>query len=464
MSTTPTSVQQSEPARIKYSLANVFGLAALAWPLLNAMMNSFWQYFMTDVALIATGVVALVLSISRTLEWVTVIIAGIIMEKVSFKKGKYAPWLLMAPTGVTIFFVLMFINYPLSQMAKAIMLGTFYVLAAFFINFMVITQNTMVALIGKRNQNDRALLSAKRGQGSALGKLIFGVVGLPLVLLFNGGNEAAAPGYVLATLIFGVVMILVFVLLYKMLPEGIDDPAMVEKKDKLSVGQMFKALGKTPPLIAFVLADSMRYIAQFTLIGLNMYIFTYVYDQVALFAVLMTAMNFVSLGAAFLAEILARFMDKRTLYISGLLTMAVFFCAAFLFAHTAIVYVVLICCAYLGSGLANSTNVAVTADAILYNQWKTGKDAKGFLNSIGSYPPKFGNLISGYITGFGLVAIGFVANTEMAAATLTGLKALATILPGVLLVIGVLIMLFGNKLNRKTVAMMNEEVLARNSQ
>jgi Na+/melibiose symporter-like transporter len=83
------------------------------------------------------------------------------------------------------------------------------------------------------------------------------------------------------------------------------------------------------------------------------------------------------------------------------------------------------------------------------------------MGAMGAMPPKFANLISGALLGFGLISIGFVAKTEMSVETLNGLKMLGTLLPALVLVIGIICFLLLNRLSAAKLAAINTEVIER---
>lgn len=456
---------------IPYKTAMFLGGAAMSWSMMNQLNSSLWAYFMTDVAMIATTMLATILIAAKALEWVGAIIAGVIMEKTILKWGKYGSWCVVAPPFAALCFVLMFVNPGLSPALTGVWFGLWYSLLMFFVAFITATQTTMVALIGARSRQDRAFLATKRAQGSQVGQFLFGLIGLPIILYINGGIKDAPLGYPVLGIIFGIVCILMYYLLYKNIPEGLDTKYATKeeriaaardaaKSQSVGVLEMFALLFKTPPMLGIIISDSMRILAQFLLLGCAMYIFTYIYDNTAMFAVMMSSLGITALLTTFFVEFLIRFINNRMIYVGGLTLFALGLAAAY-FAATPQMFAICIAISYIGIGFANTNGTAMVGDAAIFCEWKHNKEVKAFMGAMGAMPPKFANLISGALLGFGLISIGFKAKTVMSPETLNGLKMMGTLLPAFCLVIGIACFLLLNNLNAIKLKSINDEVMAR---
>ena len=72
------------------------------------METSFFILFLTDVARLPLAMVAVITGFSGIADAVTAVLAGAIIDKTTFKNGKYRLWLIYCPPVVVIFFILMF--------------------------------------------------------------------------------------------------------------------------------------------------------------------------------------------------------------------------------------------------------------------------------------------------------------------------------------------------------------------
>ncbi|MGB9858540.1 MAG: MFS transporter [Moorellaceae bacterium] len=463
--------KERQERAFSYKAALMLTLAAMSWSLTNQMNSSMWSYFITDVALLTTSMLASILVVAKALEWAGAIVAGVIMEKVVLRWGKYGSWCLVAAPFVAFWFVIMFLNPSLPPAAKWIWYTVAYALLMFGAAFITAVQTTMVVLMGSRSREDRALLATKRAQGSQLGQLLFGLIGLPAILFINGGVRDRALGYAVVAIICGLIVILAYYLLYRNIPEGLDTKYTSKEEreaaaqrgtsgEKVGVAEMFVTLFKTPPLLGIIISDSMRILAQFTLLGIGMYIFTYIFKQPKMWATTLTAMGVFALLVTFIVEILIRFFNNRKLYIAGLFIFAIGLVSAY-FMTNITAFIACLAISYFGAGLCNTNGTAMVGDAAIWAEWKHGKEMKAFMSAMGAMPPKFANLLSGVIIGYGLRAVGYVAKTEMSPATLNGIKMLGTILPAICLVFGAVCFLLLNRLTGEKIKAINEEVMAR---
>lgn len=433
--------------RVTKGLSLVFGLSFMSWSMFNSINASFWAYFMTDVVGIAAATMGIVLVVSRGLDWLLVPVAGIFIEKINLKWGKYRSWLLIAPPIIFVLFVLMFTNPNIPLNVKAIYLASAYIIAAVFINLNMIAISTLIPVLGK-TQEDRVVLAARKGQGSTLAKIVFGMTALPLILLINGGEKAAQPGYVVACLVFGAFFLVTYWALFRMTAEyDTENVEATKKKEKVSISEMLVLLVTNPPLLVLVLAETSRYIAQMVLMGMAMYYFQYAFNNVAMMAVMLTSMNLVGFGGTLAVEYIAQKIDKRTTYMIGQIIMCVCLGLAWLIARDALTFVVLISIGWFGFNFMNGTSLALQSDCVLYSEWKTGKSAKAFMMGMFQWCPKIGNIVAGAVTGFGLAAIGYTKGIAATPELITGLRNLINLLPVVALIIGLVLMLLLYKLN-----------------
>lgn len=432
--------------KVRAAAVNSYGFVLFAWGLLFAMNTSYWAFFMTDVAKMPVTLMATVLLVSNIVDWCMVPVAGILLQKLHPKYVKYRTWLLIAPTVVAVCFVFMFINPAISMGAKAVLYGGAYCLQTVFQSLMFGTLNTLVPLLGKR-QEERAAFSARKAQGNQLGKIAVGLIALPLILAINGGDKAGAPGYLVATIIFGVTVVCANLIMYRFSKEADAEAVVLEQKgEKLPILEMFKIFFTNLHLLSAVLADSTRYIAQFIVWGLSMYYFSYVLKNLAYLPVFFTTMSVVGFFGAILGEFLAKKLDKKTVYMMGLGILALAHLANYFISKDPITYIVIISIGYFGVSWANANAIALQSDGAVYSEWKSGKEVKGFIMAMCMVVPKIANIVNGIVIGFGLAAIGYVAGQDMTPEMMSGMTKLINLIPAAFLCLGILLLYFFNKL------------------
>lgn len=461
---------------VSYKVAMLFFLANMAWTLLNRVNTTQFNFFLTDIAMVSTMLMAIITVTGAAFEYAGVFAASILVEKLNFRTGKYRTWLLIAPPITTIFFVLMFCAAPFeNEMAKAVYYAITYGIATGSVSFYITAQNAMITLIGKKSPSDRALLSTKRGQGSQLGQFLWGIIGIPCLLFIAGGDQLNWVGYAGSALLWGAFLVFFYYRVYKGVPKDIErtltpeeyeaKKAINKEKHDVSILEMFAILFKNLPYLGFLLADTTRYTAQTVFYGLAVYIFTYVFDNTAAYGVMMSTITLFALGATFANEVLIRFFDNRRLYLIGLVLYASgFILACFIGVNSATLFTAFICLSWFGNGLCNSNNCSLSGDAIIYYKWKTGKDTTGFLNGMSAGAPKLASFAASFFKGFGMVAVGYVAGGDLSASALSGMVNLTTLMPACILLVGAVCLFFMNKLNGEKMKEINAELNVRDTE
>lgn len=462
----------------KYGIQYGVLLCVMSWGMMNTVNATYWQYFMTNVAFISTATVAVIMTISSTFDIFAVPISGIMIEKIKLPWGKYPSWLIVGPLIVAVFFIFCFINYGLDDATGLIVYSAAYCLATLGINTMITAQNMAINL-GSTNPTERAVLAAKKGQGSSLAGFVFGVIGLPIILFFNGGTQDAPAGYLALLVILGAFMFGCFFFLFVMLRRkfaedeaaGIDKQAelaaqeaakLAEQADaeKLSFGDMIKALFMDGPLLAIVFGDGFRYIGRASMLGLLAYYFKYVIGDPSGTAMFLSMSGIVALLGAILTEVLVHKFQKRTMYLCGMFIMFGCYIVMYFFGNTTWGFTVIGAVWYIGLAFVNSTQLGLYSDAVDYGVWKYKKNCRGWLMAIAGFPPKMGNLGRAFVVGFGLAIIGFNAKVDPTPEVVEGIRAIMCVIPAVIFLAGILLVIFGFRLDDKKMEVVQADLKA----
>lgn len=233
----------------------------------------------------------------------------------------------------------------------------------------------------------------------------------------------------------------------------------IPQKDKVSLGEMLKYWITNIPALVGLFAEIIRFIAQMTIQSMAMYVFTYAFGDVAMAAVMLTAANITGLIATFVSEPIARFLGIRTTYLIGIAISAVSMIACYFVGATgAMAFIVCICACFFGMNFMNGVMVGMQSNAIAFGEWRDGKTAKAFIMSTFQWCPKIANAVAGFLTGFGLAAIGFVSGMEPSAELAQGMINIICLIPAVALVIAFVAFFFGYRLNSKKMAQIAEDL------
>ncbi|MCR4435736.1 MAG: glycoside-pentoside-hexuronide (GPH):cation symporter [Clostridiales bacterium] len=448
--------------RLKKSILYTFGVADLGFSLMVSMETYFFAAFLTDYAKYPLGVAGQILTATSFIDIACAILAGIILQKVTLRfGGKYRSWLLVGPPVVAVLFILQFTKIGSDTM------GAFIVMFAFVASHLlwntVYTAN--VSMVGRLSQlpDERTILSASRGQYTAAAGLIFSYIAMPIIT-FIGARTNPVAGYTYTVAIFGVVMILAHWYNYRITAgkDPYDEAVVVGNKEaKQSIGEILAQVFKNPPLLFLILADIFRNTYSFIIMGFAFYYFKYVLNNLAFLPIFLLSINIAAFLGSLIGGKVGVSLGKRNSYILSMLIPAGILVLAKFIGSSTIVFTVLICLVQFTARIAYCVITALFSDTVVYGEWKTGKNTRGFIMSLLTFPIKAGVFIRSFIMSVGLVAIGYVANAAPTPGVVSGISTIMTVLPAIACFLAAGIFSLGYKIDDKRVVEMQEEIAAR---
>jgi GPH family glycoside/pentoside/hexuronide:cation symporter len=118
-------------------------------------------------------------------------------------------------------------------------------------------------------------------------------------------------------------------------------------------------------------------------------------------------------------------------------------------------------------GVCYSCAQSLYADAAVYAQWKHGADSRGFIMGLQTVPLKVGVIGRSLILNIPLMMVGFSSKIDPAKATeplKRGVSAAFSLVPGIILVVGFLLIFFGFRLTKEKITQYQSEIDARAKQ
>lgn len=187
---------------MKKSVKTVWGISEVGFTMMSTMETVFFIVFLTDVALLPLSITGAIAGSSAIVDAISAVIAGIVIDKVSFKKGKYRPWLLICPPIVVVFFVLMFTKIG-GDMTAGIICGIGYIVSHFVWNICWTANRNLIPMLST-DQSERSWASARIALGTNLGKLagsyLVPIITSALFAVFTVGaaTNVPVPAYTVA--------------------------------------------------------------------------------------------------------------------------------------------------------------------------------------------------------------------------------------------------------------------------
>ena len=418
----------------------------------------YMSYFLTDICQFPLNTVTFILTSTAAVDLVWVFVTGIVLEKCDFKKmGKYRAWYVIGSPIIILFFTLMFTDFGNSAAAMAVVVVAFCIKTL----FQDIQSAAVTAQLSQisDSQQERTTLSVTRNIGSVAGQLLFSFVGVATITFFGNVFHITALGYTAAAIIFTIVNGICHIALYY-ITKDVPVAKTEEKKEKLSVGRMFKIFAENPPLLILSFGDLLRYTAYFLSSSTAAYYFAAVLKDSASMSIYLTAQTCMGVVAALVVEFMIRAMGKKTTYVLSCLMYGGTAVLMYFFGGegATVIFIVVMSIGSFFNNCIRATVTAMTADTVIYSMWKSNTNARGFIMSMTNIPIKFGSMIKSVILPVGLSIIGYQAGVEATPEVAQGIAVIMCLVAGGSVVISGLINLFFYNLTEKRVDEMTQEI------
>ncbi|MDO4492208.1 MAG: MFS transporter, partial [Lachnospiraceae bacterium] len=242
--------------------------------------------------------------------------------------------------------------------------------------------------------------------------------------------------------------------------------AKKEDKTKTGAGDLVRSLLQNPPLLALMVCDLAKFMFNFVCMGAAIYYFTYVANNKGFMSKYILISNVLCVIAAYCFKYLAKAISARTTAIVTFIVMAIACFIAYFNFQNMMFVVVFMSIAQFGYGIAYAATPALYADTVVYSEWKTGKNAAGWISGLQNVPLKVAILTRGIIISAGLAMGNFNPDIDPAAASMELKKGVCMafiVIPAIALVIAAVVMLFGFRLTKDKVVQYQNEIAARNA-
>lgn len=416
-----------------------YGVGDFANNMMYTPVNSFFTYFLTNVAGLGAGVVGTILLVSRLLDGVSDLIVGSLMEKIHSKHGKARPWLLWWCIPFAVSLVLMFTAPDFGTTGKIIYAFLTYNLAVTVVYTAINLPFGSLAALMTKNQTERGYLNISKMVFAFGGGMVVNAATLPLVKYF--GNDSSA--WQKTFLIYGVVAIIFFLIVFFTTKEAVTEEAKkAGSEEKVNIPQALKSLIKNKYWMILLAIFFLNSVVN-AFIGVNVYYAQYIMNDDSLVGNLSIFQNIASFAAFAVCTGIIRKIGKQKIAISGV---AISFIGYAMVLLNPTSYAVLYIAAIIkgvGNAALSGVMYGMLADTVEYNDWKSGIRAEGLVFSANSIGQKIGSGIGSAVLGWVLAAFGFVSSSAtQPASAISGIRVIFLYVPLVVFAIMFIILLF----------------------
>ncbi len=438
-------------------------------------------------------------------------------DRRAYKMGKFKTYIFIGACGLLIAGALVFLPLPeamrLSQDTVNVVLKSIVFIVAYIIwdacyTIANVPYGSMLSLVTE-DTGERAQLSTWRSIGSMIGNLVPGII-LPILIwqdvkydgtgkipLLDGEyhvNPETGKDYVIgdqmihpqtganvqtllgervfwAALIMGVLGFVAFLFMIKKITIRVDENTVktTEKTDKFNVIKAFGAFVKNRPAVGATVAAMGMFLGMQSATTANTIMFATYFGMASLSGIVqMIGFLPMFLFMPFIKKIVEKYGKKEASVIGTLVSLVggvVMMIFPIMSKSAAlIVYMIGLIIFGLGMGVYTCVSWALMADAIDYNEWKTGRREEGTVYALHSFFRKLAQGVGPSIVLLIMGAIGYVSElgtigqSAETAANMTWLVAALYLFSAILQFVGIAVIY---NLDKKTLDKMNAELEAR---
>ncbi len=461
---------KSEKRELSGALKMFYGVGDCGFTLMSNIESYFFNIFLTNLAQFPLAMVTMITTIASTVDALLSWMYGaIINSSKPMKWGRYRSWLVAVPWLVPFLYAFQFLKIG-DGMLSAVIIIIAAIASHVTWNFAYVANVSMISVAGKTPE-DRSQLASTRAAWANLSKVIFSYVG-PVLAAFFAGIIGETNQYGATAFVLGCVMAVLYYAHFVMFKgyEEVETPEQQASKkeankDKTSGMDLIRALLQNPPLIALLIADLAKFMFNFVLMGVATYYFTYVANNGGMLKQYILITNIFCVIGAYLSKTLSNKFTTRLTTIGVMAIQAVLLVVSFLMYENVTVVMVLMSVAMFGYGITYACTPALYGDTIVYSEWKTGKNAAGWISGLQNVPLKVSIMTRGIIINACLAFGAFSAKIDPSQATDQLKRAICLgfmVIPAIALVIAVVALLFGFRLSKEKVDQYAAEIAARN--
>ncbi len=433
---TETKTNSNAPSGLTLKHKIGYGLGDAGGCMTFALMGSTFAMYCTDALKIDTDLLAILLVVWNVWDFINDPLMGAFMDKAFSKKrnpkGKFRPWLLRSSPLLCVSFIALWSVPSLFEGLSLIcvLFGLKILYEGAYTMFNIPMGSLLSAMAD--DDKDRATLSSARGFGSAVGNAI-PVVLMPLLIKKFG--QTNATGYAIGAVVCAVIGFVMCLGHYALTEERTIADNTDTEQQNIKFTDILNVFRVNRPFLALCVHGLCICTMQYVSNTLTNYMFSVVYGDLALItygSILSAPFMIVTLiGGPFLAK---KFGLERFIRY-GLLIGAVMYVGLFgLHMVLDVNPYIHIIISNIALGLASMSiymQWGLVSEAIDYNEMLTGKRTEGSIYGTFNLSRRVGQTIGNSSAVLMLGWIGYNADlTVQSAGTVTGIKVLCILLPG----------------------------------
>lgn len=413
-----------------------FGIGAFGKDAVYAIVGTYLMMYLTDYRSVAPAFVGTLFMVARIWDAFNDPFMGMVVDNTRTKWGKFRPWILIGTVMNAIVLVLLFLNNGLEGQKYLVWCSVFYILWGMTYTVMDIPYWSMVPALTD-DPNERNQISAIPRIFASCAWLVINSFGLALVAFLGRGDDVR--GFSILASIISVVFILASIVTCLTCKEQVTTAT----KEKTSVKGMVHVLFKNDQ-VKVILGIALFFNIAYQLSNsFALYYFKYVAERTyadpgngILYPIYAGVAGFAQMGSMALFPILTKKIGKKaSVFLASFLPVlgfALLWASGYFIPTNAVMVGVCSAIVNCGIGFMLVLITVILAEVVDYGEFKLGTRNESILFSMQTFVVKFAGAFSGFISGIGLTAIGYVANQQQTTGAENGMRIIMFLIPAIL--------------------------------
>jgi GPH family glycoside/pentoside/hexuronide:cation symporter len=420
--------------RLNWKEKAAYGFWGFGSDLVFQTVTIYLTFFYTDIFGITPAQVTALFLAARVWDAINDPLMGAIVERVHLKNGKYIPWFvrLCIPYGIST--VLVFTT-PVGISKVAFAWITYIAFGMLFTGIII----PVTGLSSSMTQDpiERAKLNSLRMFCSGLGG-----VGCSVLVPVLAQKLGTTPqnGYQRAMMVLAAVMVISFLVTGKVCKERVPE-SKADHEDPFKFKDIFTQFGKNKPLIIMFIMYLTTYTFNIMVSTVGTYFVTYnINEQISLanWSLIQTLPTIIPM---LFVPAIAKRIGKKTVLTASMISAVGMF--AFYFVPDTSLVGLCICkgIGAFGYGMSLAIIWSTLPDCVEYGEYATGRRAGGLIFSLSSLAIKIAMTIAGVVPTIVFSFVDYIPNGVQNSECLNAIKAMNSLIPGIILIIGFLVFL-----------------------
>jgi len=430
-----TETKKASGLTLKHKIG--YGLGDAGGCMSFTLMGSTFAMYCTDALKVNTDLLAILLVIWNVWDFINDPLMGAFMDRAFAKKhnpkGKFRPWLLRSAP-------LLFVSFIALWSVPSLFEGLSLICVLFGLKILYEGAYTMFnipmgSLLSAMADNDqeRATLSSARGFGSAVGNAV-PIMLMPLLIKKFGQTNSL--GYAVGAAVCAAIGFAMCLGHYALTEEKNVTQTATDEQQNIKLTDILNVFRVNRPFLALCIHGLCICTMQYVSSTLTNYMFSIVYNDIALvtYGTIISSPFMVAtlIGGPFLAKKFGLEKFIRFGLLIGSMMYICLFGLHMVFEVNPYIHVII---SNVALGLASMSiymQWGLVSEAIDYNEMLTGKRTEGSIYGTFNLSRRVGQTIGNSSAVLMLGWIGYNAElTVQSATTITGIKVLCVLLPGI---------------------------------